>query len=451
MPEQTREQLKAAALTIFRAGLAAVDPQAAVARCLTLANETLSVARPGGAPLRFDLRDYQRIVVVGGGKATALMSQAAEELLEDRITEGLIVVKYGHAAASRRVNVMEAGHPVPDEAGRDGAEAMVSLLESLGEEDLVLSLISGGGSALLPLPCAGITLAEKQELTTLLLRAGAAIGEINTVRKHVSGIKGGGLARAAYPATVINLMLSDVVGDHLDVIASGPTVPDASTFDEAQGILRAHGLWDRVAGSIRDHLVAGAQGSVKETPKEGDPLFDRCTNLVIGSNIMALRACAEAARAAGYSPLVLSSTIEGETREIARMHGALGREIVSTGLPVKAPACMISGGETTVTLGAEGKGGRNQEFAVAAALEIAGLEGVAVMCCGTDGTDGPTDAAGAIAFGDTVARGRTAGLSARRALEEHDAYPFFEGVGDLIKTGPTGTNVMDVRLVLVSG
>lgn len=449
MTGSARQELKRVALEVFEAGLRAVDPHAAVARRLALRGEELVLKIPGGAEHRYDCRRFERIVVVGAGKATARMSEAVEEILDGRVTKGVIVVKDGHASRSEAVEVVEASHPVPDARGQAGALKILSLLEELGENDLVISLISGGGSALLPAPAAGIRLDEKQELTGLLLGAGADIGEINAVRKHISAIKGGQLARAAAPATVINLMLSDVVGDHLDVIASGPAAPDPSTFGDARRVLERYDLRDRAPASIRDRLERGARGEVAETPGPGDECFARCRSVIIGSNLIALRACLRAARDRGLDALLLSSSVEGETRDIARMHAAMAREIRATGMPVAPPACLISGGETTVTLGGAGKGGRNQEFALAAALDIAGAEGVAIFSGGTDGTDGPTDAAGAVALGDTAARARALGLDPAAALDDNDAYPLFDRLGDLVRIGPTGTNVMDVHLVLV--
>jgi hydroxypyruvate reductase len=326
-----------------------------------------------------------------------------------------------------------------------GAERIAAIAQAAGADDLVLCLISGGASALAPLPAAPITLEEKQATTKLLLACGATIHEINAIRKHISKLKGGQLARLAAPAAVEALLLSDVIGDNLDVIGSGPAAPDASTFEQAGAILDKFGIRKKVPAAVRERIEQGARGEIEETPKPGDPLFARVKNTVIGSNRLALEASAKRAKELGFRTLVLSSQVEGETREVAGMHAAIAKEIVQFGRPVKAPACIITGGETTVTLKGEGKGGRNQEFVLAAALGIAGLPGTVVLSAGTDGTDGPTDAAGAIADGDTVARGPMA----VRHLAANDSYPYFDALGDLIRTGPTNTNVMDVRLVLV--
>jgi hydroxypyruvate reductase len=313
----------------------------------------------------------------------------------------------------------------------------------------VIFLLSGGASALLPLPADGIRLEEKQEVTQLLLDCGADIKEINTIRKHISQIKGGRIAQLAYPSVVLGLILSDIVGDPLDAIGSGPTVPDTSTFLEAWEILRKYGLLNEIAPSIQNHLRLGKEGKIEESPKPGHSAFDKVHNLLVGSNLLSLRAVAKESKGLGFNTLILSSSIVGETRDAAWFHAAIAREVVSTGNPVPVPACLISGGETTVTIRGDGKGGRNQEFVLAGATEIDGLENVVFLSGGTDGTDGPTDAAGAIADALTIKRAREMGLSAKAHLENNDAYPFFKRLGDLLMTGPTRTNVMDVRIILI--
>jgi hydroxypyruvate reductase len=383
--------------------------------------------------------------VVGAGKAGASMAMAAERALGRRIAAGLVNVKYGATAKLRRIELNPCGHPLPDEAGVAGSTRIAQIAAQAGEGDLVLCLISGGGSALLPLPAEPIALAEKQATTQLLLACGATIHEFNCVRKHLSRIKGGQLARLAAPAEVESLLLSDVIGDDLDVIGSGPTAPDGSTFADAFAILEKFALVQRVPGSVRERIERGIRGELPETPKAGDPLFRRVRNVLVGNNRLALDAGARRARELGFRTLVLSSEIQGETREIARMHAAIAREIVSTSRPVKAPACIVTGGETTVTLRGDGLGGRNQEFVLAAALEIAGLPNVVVLSAGTDGSDGPTDAAGAIADGDTLRRNP----DARHYLDRNDSYHYFQSLRDLVITGPTNTNVMDVRIFLV--
>jgi hydroxypyruvate reductase len=437
-------ELRKTALEIFGAAVQAVDPAAAIHRHMKREGARLTI---GGEVL--DLAAVRQIVVIGLGKAGASMAVAVEEILGERIQRGVVVTKYGHVQPMKIIRLHEAGHPVPDEAGIAGAQAILDCVKGLGPEDLVLVLISGGGSALTPAPVGGISLAEKQALTKALLACGADIREMNILRKHISRIKGGQLARAAQPAQVRTLILSDIVGDPLDAIASGPTVPDPTTYADALGILDKYRIRQEIPAEIRTHLEAGAAGKVSETPKPTDPLFARVKSLMVASNIQALEAAKAEAQRLGLRAMILSSFVEGETRDVARMHAALALEVRASGNPVTPPVCFITGGETTVTLKGKGKGGRNQEFALAAALDIAGLRDVVVLSAGTDGTDGPTDAAGAIADGDTLERAVAAGLKPRAALDGNDAYPFFERLSDLIITGPTRTNVMDVRLVLV--
>ncbi len=432
-------KLRRDATRIFQAGLEAADPAEAVLRHVRISGNVLTAGKR-----RFDLSRYGRILVVGAGKASASMAVALERLLGSRITRGAINVKYGHTAKLRRVSLNECGHPVPDVAGICGAEAVAEVARDASAGDLVLCVISGGASALLPAPAPPITLAEKQEMTRLLLSCGATIHEINTVRKHISTLKGGQLARLAAPAAVISLILSDVIGDDLEVIGSGPTAPDPSTFADALAILDRHGLRGRAPGPVCARLEAGERGEIEDTPKS----VPNACNLVIGSNRLAIDAAAAQAKALGYRTMVLSTPIEGEAREVARVHAAIAREIASSGQPIAAPACVLSGGETTVTVRGNGLGGRNQEFVLAAAFDIAGISEVAILSAGTDGTDGPTDAAGAIADGTTIARARKAGLDAQRFLDNNDSYRFFAALDDLIHTGPTNTNVMDLRLVL---
>jgi len=434
---------------IFSKAVSAVDPAQKLKDTVRIKGNQLIIKTEEGSETPFHLDGFKNIFLTGAGKASASMAAAMEQILGDWLTQGIITAKYGHTLPLKKTTIIEAGHPIPDQKGFEGAKKIQSLLRASGPGDLVIFLLSGGGSALLPLPVEGITLEEKQQVTQLLLDCGADIGEINTIRKHISQMKGGWLARWAYPSTVIGFILSDVVGDPLDVIGSGPTVPDSSTYEDAWEILRKFDLIHRVAPSIQKHLSMGREGKIQETPKPGEPVFERVHNMIIGSNILALRSAEREAASLGLHTVVLSSSIVGETREAARFHSAIAKEVLSSGHPLRRPACIISGGETTVTIRGNGLGGRNQEFALAAALEIQGFEKIVLLSGGTDGTDGPTDAAGAIADDRTVERARAMGLNPKAHLENNDAYPFFQRLGDLLITGPTHTNVMDVRIILV--
>ena len=431
-------------LAIFKAGVKAVDPARAIQNHLRIEDNILIVGEK-----KTDLSGFDRISVIGTGKASAAMAQAMEDILGGRLNAGIVITKYSHALPLSKVQVMEAGHPVPDEAGFQGARQIVRFLEKTDEKDLVFFLISGGGSALLPYPHQELTLEDNQDVTKILLDVGADIREINALRKHLSQVKGGRLAQVAYPATLISLILSDVIGDDLDSIASGPTVPDRSTFVDCLKILDKYQIAERIPAVAAELIKKGASGKIEETPKPGDRIFERTQNQIIGSNIMAVVAAEKKAEELGYNTLILSTFLAGETRDVAGVHAAVAREILSSGNPVIRPACVLSGGETTVTIRGKGLGGRNQEFCLAAALDIEDLDDVVLLSAGTDGTDGPTDAAGAIADGTTVSRARKQGMDPGQYLRNNDSYHFFESLDDLIITGPTFTNVMDLRIVLV--
>ncbi|MGM0454165.1 MAG: glycerate kinase type-2 family protein [Thermodesulfobacteriota bacterium] len=440
----TDQSLRTDARSIFDAGVEAVDAKQSIYRHCRMSGPEMVVGRH-----RFTLSDYDNIFVIGAGKATARMAAAMETLLHSRITGGVLSVKYGHIEPLDHVDLIEAGHPVPDDAGRKAAEAILSLAGSAGPKDLVICLLSGGGSALMPLPADLVTMEEKQETIRKLLACGAAIDEINAIRKHISAIKGGQLARAAHPATILTLILSDVVGDRLDVIASGPTVADSSTFADCRRILTTYKLSEQLPARVIDRIEKGAALHLPETPDARDPAFANTVNQIVGSNVEALSAARTMAESLGYTTLILSSMIEGDTRAAARFIAAVGKEIRKNGNPVAPPACILSGGETTVVVTGSGKGGRNQEFALASAFEIAELEKIVVISGGTDGTDGPTDAAGAAVDGATLRRADRMGLAPRAYLANNDAYHFFRQTGELLITGPTGTNVMDQRVMLV--
>jgi hydroxypyruvate reductase len=442
----------------MQAALKAVDPAEAVRKHLALTDNLLTVSVPHGVTQTYDLTTFKRILVVGGGKAGAPMAAATVDILGERLTGGTVLIKRQHTlddpTATGPLKIIEAGHPIPDRAGLQGAQQITGLLQNATERDLVLCLISGGGSALMTAPVTGISLTDLQALTQVLLACGATINEINTIRKHISQLKGGQLARLAAPGTVVSLILSDVVGDPLDVIASGPTVPDSSTFHDAWVVLSRYGVVDDIPASVRAHLSAGLKGEIADTPKPGDSIFKRVQNVIVGSNRLAARAAAEKATQLGFDTVLLTTFIEGEAREVGRIAAGLAKGMVRgetmhpAGKLLSEPACLILGGETTVTLQGDGKGGRNQEMALAAALALAGWENVLITCLATDGTDGPTDAAGAFVDGTTITRAAKLGLDAADYLTNNDAYHFFERLGDLLITGPTRTNVNDLTLIL---
>lgn len=427
---------------LFFAALHAADPYAAVKR------------RSAALHAAYEACACDRLFVVGFGKAACPMAKAVEEVFGERISSGIIITKYGHCTAPvapRKIKVVEAAHPVPDENGLRGAQEIMELLARSDEKTLVLCLLSGGGSALCVAPADSLQLSEKQAVTELLLRAGATVDELNTVRKHLSRLKGGRLAELAAPSKVVSLVLSDVIGDRLDVIASGPTAPDPSTYQDALNILDRSLLLECMPPLALEIIYRGVGGHWPETPKEGAGIFARVENIIIGSNRQALAAAQEKAASLSLDTALLSSELSGEAREAGRRLAQRAREAQAarTGTRPGGPLCLISGGETTVRVTGTGRGGRNTELALAFALEIAGTRGITLLSAGTDGTDGPTDAAGAIVDGGTVARGEASGLSARASLLNNDSYTFLKGAGELLVTGPTGTNVMDLQLALI--
>jgi len=433
------------ALAILAAGIDAVDPVTAVKTFVHVKGAILKIGS-----LSFDLGKVGRVFVVGAGKASGLMAQAVEEILGERIERGFVNVLAETAKRfqTKRVAVNGAGHPLPDDAGCEGAKAILELARSAREGDLVLCLISGGGSALMPLPVDGVTLGDKQLLTAQLLKSGASIEELNAVRKHISQVKGGQLSRAAFPATVVSLIMSDVVGDPLGSIASGPTAADPTSFQDAVDVLRRYGVWERAPTSVKAYLERGLRGEVPETPKPGEPVLSRTHNVIVGNNRLAAEAASMEARRQGLNTVLLSSLVEGEARQVGTVYAGIAREIVASDHPTLRPAAIVIGGETTVTVTGSGRGGRNQELALAASLKIRDSSGVVIASLGTDGLDGPTDAAGAIVDGQTFNRACKAGLDPLRALAENDSYTFFKALGDLVFTGPTMTNVNDLAAVV---
>lgn len=458
---------------IFRAAVARVNPVPMVQYSIRIdeAANTLLVSAGNSDELRYDLGQFDRIFATGMGKASARMAAGLEQALGDRLSDGLVAVKAGHTEPLSRIRLVESSHPVPDARSVSAATSILNLGASLGttltDRDLVIVLVSGGGSALLCAPAPGLTLDDKIATTKLLLSCGATINEMNCVRKHLSAVKGGRLAAALAPATVLTLVLSDVIGDDLDAIASGPTVPDPTTFADALGIARRYGIEEKLPASVAAFLQAGATagssrgaGSSRsevqpaETPKPGDPVFANARTVLVGTNRLALAAAEAEAKRLGYNSLVLSSRITGEAREIAQVFLGIGKDIAASGFPLERPACIIAGGETTVTLRGSGRGGRNQEMALAF-LDSLGRspkdgESLTFLSGGTDGNDGPTDAAGAVV---DLALHRSAlarGLDPAAALAANDSYPFFEAAGGLVKTGPTNTNVCDVQVLIVT-
>lgn len=424
------------------AALTAVAPETCLERAVHLDGDHLLVT---GAAV--DLSQIARIFVVGMGKASSRMAASLETILGERIHAGLVVTADGYKVPTNRVKVVEASHPIPDARGITAAHQIADLMDDAQEDDLVIVLISGGGSVLLTLPSFGLVLDDLVATNELLLRSGAKIQEINTVRKHLSQLKGGQLAARAFPARVVALIVSDVAGDSLNAIASGPTVGDPTTYADATRILRHYALWDRVPQSIRDHVEVGTRGEIPETPKPGDDVFARVTTNIIGSGSIAAEAALNEAKNLGYHTLLLTTTLEGEAREVGNVFAAIAREEMKNSQPLPLPALIVAAGETTVTVSGSGKGGRNQELALSAALGIEGLPGAMIASVGTDGRDGPTDAAGGIIDGGTIPRLRKLGIDPEESLATNDSYHALASSGDLIITGPTGTNVADLFLI----
>jgi glycerate-2-kinase len=434
------------ALDILQSAIDAVKPHRLIEYQLSLKNNRLLIR--GKESL--NLEQFENIYVIGAGKASAFMAQALEELLGDLITGGMVTVKYGHSAACRKITIPEAAHPLPDENGLQATSEILEICKKVGKKDLVFCLISGGGSALLEQLPKGISLSDLQAASQRLLECGATIEEINTIRKHISLVKGGKLARTITPAACLTLIISDVIGDPLESIASGPTVPDTTTFADTSEVIQKYGLKKQLPASVSGYIEKGMRGEAPETLKPGDPVFRRVENIILGNNFTALTAAKKTAETLGFNTTILSSKIRGEAREVARAIAGIVQEVAATGNLLPPPACLLFGGETTVTVRGKGKGGRNQEFALAALLVLQDMpQPHILLSCGTDGTDGPTDAAGAFISPEIYCAARAANLNPLKYLQNNDAYHFFEQVGGLIKTGPTGTNVMDIGIVLI--
>lgn len=432
------------ALESLEYAINAADPKKLIKSKIQLENSTLNAGQQ-----TFDLKRFLNVYVVGGGKAAGSMAEAIEDILGDRITDSAVTVPYGDRHKTRIIKLHEASHPVPDEAGVKRTKYMIELAEHARKDDLVICLISGGGSSLMPLPRDNVTLEDMQRLNCALLESGARISEINIVRKHISAFKGGWLAKKAYPATLLNLVLSDVVGDRLEFIASGPTVPDSSTFDEARIVLEKYGLRKNTPAEVRKILLDGEKSLIAETPKKGDVAFEKVNTVILGNNRTAASAAYQYLKSKGLNAFLLTSTLEGEARHVGTVLASIANEIIDSGNPVAGPAAVVVGGETTVTVAGKGRGGRNQELALSAAFKLSNADGVVIASISTDGVDGPTTAAGAIVDRDTLPKAERLGFDGSRFLAENDSGSFFSRIGDLIITGPTRTNVSDISVIVL--
>ena len=434
------------AISLFQAGIKAASPKNLVPDKTLLQKNILTVSDIYGISKSFDLKNFKRIKVIGAGKASTAMACELEKILGDDINEGLVVTNYELQPKLKRIESLKASHPLPDKDGVKASKKIVEICNNAKEDDLIINLISGGASSLLPFRAYNITLEDKIKTTEILLKAGATIQELNTVRKHISAIKGGLLAKYAYPATMINLIISDVIGDQLDVIGSGFTVPDPTTFEDSWNVVLKYKLENNIPQSVKSYLHDGMEGKAPETPKPGNSLFNNVHNLIIGNNGIALSAIKTAAEKKGYNAKIISSSLEGETKVVGKFIAQIAKEYVKE---KQNQICLIFGGETTVTVTGDGKGGRNQEFCLSIAIEIDGNNNITFLSGDTDGKDGQTEAAGAICNGRTIERGKELGLDAIKYLNNNDSYIFFNELDDLIITGPTNTNVMDIQILLI--
>lgn len=428
---------------ILASALNAVDPSLSVKRVMSRQGENLKIA--GNI---YNLTQYKRVLIAGFGKASEAMGEAAAEILGNYLSEGILITKGPPTQHLRGISVFEGAHPVPDQRSIDGAQKIVDLLSTTIVEDLVICLISGGGSALLTLPVSGIALDDIQEMTQIMLDCGATINQINCLRKHLSQVKGGQLARLTRAGQIATLILSDVIGDPLDVIASGPMVPDPTTYSDAINILEKLSIINDVPESIVNHLKIGQEGKIQDTPKSDNFNFDHVHNAIIGNNYQASSAAIKQAHKEGFSPILLTTSLQGEARTAGKILASIIKQVASTGEPVSRPACIVVGGETTVTIRGQGLGGRNQELALAAVEDLSGIENVMMVSLATDGDDGPTDAAGAVVTGETLVRARMLGQDPSKHLANNSSYRFFDVLGDLLKPGLTGTNVNDLVFLI---
>lgn len=447
MNDSIRNKLRCDAINLFKAGIEAATPQKIFPKKINLENEILSVSDINNIHSSFNLKDYRKLFVIGSGKAGAAMVKELEVIFGNRISEGLIVTKYGFINELAKIKIIGAAHPLPDFSGMNASKEVIGLCNRADENDLVINLLSGGASALLPFPSGNISLEEKILTTKLLLESGASIKEINTIRKHISAIKGGRLAEYIYPATVINIIISDVIGDDLEIIGSGMTVPDSSTFNDCGQILNKYSLSYSLPDSVLQYINNGINGLVEETPKPGNPVFDKVHSSIVCNNLAALSTIKSLAQLKGYETIIVTDSLDGEAR-------ILGEKIVDSlkqhSSNKKKPLCVLYGGESRVTIKGNGKGGRNQELCLSASIQLEGKENVVFLSGGTDGIDGPTEAAGAICDGQTVHRAGLLGMDPQNYLNDNNSFIYFNQLNDLIFTGPTNTNVMDIQIVLLN-
>ncbi len=437
--------LRTDALGAFKAAIKAADPEMFVRDVARLRGSKLLAGS-----VRLDLSRFERILVVGGGKAGLGMAIGVERLLRQRITDGLVNIPnyLSKSAGAGRIRFNPASHPVPSARGVQGVRSMLELVGNPSPRDLVICLVSGGASTLMPLPAAGLALRDQQKATRMLLASGATIGEVNTVRRHLSQVKGGRLAERFNPATVLSMIISDVPGNRLEDVGSGPTAPDPSTFADARRVLEKYRLWGDIPKAVREMIRKGMAGVVRETPKPGSEVFRRVHNVIVGDNSAPCLAAADVLRRKGYRTLIVTRTLEGEARHVGKIFSSILSDLDQGRYSLRRPLALVAGGETTVAVRGLGTGGRNQELVLAAALGIQGLSNVLVASLGTDGIDGPTDAAGAVADGVTVARALKRGLDPVQFLKNNDSNRFFMELKDLLRTGPTGTNVADIIIAL---
>ena len=446
MKDKLLNKLREDAISLFHAGIKTASPYNLIPNNILLEENILTISDINGTNKSFDLNNYNRITVIGAGKASIPMGYEVEKILEDKIDNGLVVTKNNFRSELKRIQTLEASHPLPDKNGIEASKKIIEICKKAKEHDLIINLISGGASSLLPYPADDITLEDKIRTTEILLKAGATIKELNTIRKHISAIKGGQLAKYVYPATMINLIISDVIGDQLDVIGSGITVPDPTTFEDSWNVVIKYKLENKIPHSVKNLLRDGIEGKAPETPKPGNPIFKNVYNFIIGNNGLALSAIKIAAEDKGYQAKIISSTLEGEAKIAGKFIAQIAKE---NSFSEEKPLCLIFGGETTVTVKGNGKGGRNQELCLSTAIDIDGIKNITFLSGGTDGNDGQTNTAGAICNGRTIERAKELGLDALKFLKNNDSYNFFNKLEDLIITGPTKTNVMDIQILLI--